>query len=199
MDQNSQTSELSPSKCILEGQIRECYARVVYSHKTHEKCADLLLSRLSLIKVTQIVLSAMATGGFIATMLGVGQLATAVGMLVSTSLLALNTYTKDSDLGELAQKHKQAADELWLIREEYLSLLADITMKDSSLQALRNQRDKLVEALHQVYRGSPCTTPKAYAEARKALKISEEMTFSDTEIDLFLPLQLRKNTEGRDS
>lgn len=27
---------------ILEGQLRECYGRGVYTHKTHEKCADIL-------------------------------------------------------------------------------------------------------------------------------------------------------------
>ena len=44
---------------ILEGQLRECFGRVVYSHKTHEKCADMLLSRLARIKLWQIILSAI--------------------------------------------------------------------------------------------------------------------------------------------
>ena len=42
---------------LLEGQIRECYGRVVYSHKTHEKCADILLRRSGRIKMAQIALS----------------------------------------------------------------------------------------------------------------------------------------------
>jgi hypothetical protein len=45
------------------------------------------------------------------------------GLIVSNGLLALNSYTKNYDLGELGQKHKQAANDLWLIRENYLSLL----------------------------------------------------------------------------
>jgi hypothetical protein len=43
---------------VLEGQLRECYGRVVYSHKTHEKCADILLERQGRIKFWQIVISA---------------------------------------------------------------------------------------------------------------------------------------------
>ena len=42
MEQHSQTSEIDDYRRILEGQLRECYGRVVYSHKTHEKCADIL-------------------------------------------------------------------------------------------------------------------------------------------------------------
>src|ERR1051325_7226899 len=70
LEQHSQTSDTPESRSILEGQLRECYGRVVYSHKTHEKCADILLQRLATIKMWQIVLSAMTTGGFIATVLG---------------------------------------------------------------------------------------------------------------------------------
>ena len=38
---------ITPELSILEGQLRECYGRTVYSHKTHEKCADILLARLA--------------------------------------------------------------------------------------------------------------------------------------------------------
>ncbi len=140
------------SRSILEGQLRECYGRVVYSHKTHEKCADILLSRLSRIKILQIVLSAITTAGFIGAVFGAGEIGAVLGLIVSTVLLALNSYTKNYDLGELAQKHKQAANDLWLIRENYLSLLVDIAMKERPLEALQEQRDKLVEQLHTVYR-----------------------------------------------
>ena len=111
---------------VLEGQLRECYGRAVYSHKTHEKCADILLERLSRIKLWQIILSALTTGSFLATILRSSDAAALVGMIISTVLLVLNAYTKNYDLGELAQKHKQAANDIWLIREQYLSLLTDL-------------------------------------------------------------------------
>ena len=55
---------------VLEGQLRECYGRVVYSHKTHEKCADILLERQGRIKFWQIVISAAVTGGIVSTFFG---------------------------------------------------------------------------------------------------------------------------------
>jgi hypothetical protein len=51
LEQHSQTDDSPDSRAILEGQLRECFGRVVYSHKAHEKCADILLSRLDRIKL----------------------------------------------------------------------------------------------------------------------------------------------------
>jgi hypothetical protein len=41
--------------------------------------------------------------------------------------------------------------------------------------------------------GTVAGPPKAYAKAQKALKLREDLTFSDDEIDLLLPDGLRKN------
>ena len=54
--------------------------------------------------------------------------------------------------------------------------------------------DELVERLHTVYRGAPATNLKAYRKAQKALQENEDMTFTDAEIDAFLPNELRRHT-----
>lgn len=193
MEQHSQTDDTSQSRRILEGQLRECYGRVVYSHKTHEKCADILLCRLSRIKVWQIILSAITTAGFVGVVFGAGAIGGIVGILVSICLLVLNSYTKNYDLGELAQKHKQSANGLWLIREQYLSVLVDLAMRKQTLEALQARRDELLEQLHAIYSGSPSTTFHAYKRAQEALKVQEDMRFSDAEIDEFLPNELKRS------
>ena len=192
MEHYSQIKTKSDVIKILEGQIRECYGRAVYSHKTHEKCSDILLSRLSKIKIWQIILSALTTGGFIATFLGVGKIGIGIGIIVSTLLLILNTYTKNYDLGELAQKHKQTANNIWVIREKYLSLLTDLKVGKKTIEELQSQRDLLREDLYSVYCGSPSTTFKAYKKAQDALQAKEDMTFTDEEIDAFLPKELKR-------
>lgn len=193
MEQHSQTSDSPESRRILEGQLRESYGRVVYSHKAQEKCADILLTKLARVKFWQIVLSAITTGGFVAAVFDKSKTAVVLGTIFSTCLLALNSYTKDYDLGELAQKHKQAAADLWFIRESYLSLLVDLRMGEKPLEALQSARDDLVDKLKAVYDGAPSTTYAAYREAQKALKESEDMTFSDQEIDAFLPNELKRS------
>ncbi len=192
MEPHSQTNDTSDSRAILEGQLRECFGRVVYSHKTHEKCADLLLTRLSKIKLWQIILSAITTGGFVASVFGAGKIGALVGVLVSTMLLALNAYTKNYDLGELSQKHRQAGADLWIIREKYLSLITDLRMGEKPIETLQTERDDLLEELHSVYSGAPSTTYQAYKKAQKALQELEDMTFSDEEINAFLPKELKR-------
>jgi len=193
MEQPSQTNNGKDAYAIIEGQLRECYGRVVYSHKTHEKCADILLNRLSTLKLWQIILSALTTAGFVSTFFGSGEIGAGIGVFISTILLVLNAYTKNYDLGELAQKHKQAANEIWLIREKYLSLLTDLAIGKKTLEDIQEIRDLLLESLHAVYVGSPSTTFEAYKKAQNSLKMQEDMTFSDEEIDAFLPNELKRS------
>ena len=193
MEQHSQTDDTPKSRSVLEGQLRECFGRVVYSHKTHEKCSDLLLSKLAKIKLGQIILSALATASFVGTIFGdETKIAAILGIFISTALLILNSYTKDYDLGEIAQKHKQAANELWLIRENYLSLLVNVAMSEKPIESLQEQRDELTKQLYAVYSGAPSTTHKAYKKAQKALQKLKDLTFSDAEIDAFLPKELKR-------
>jgi hypothetical protein len=117
-----------------------------------------------------------------------------IGVILSTILFGLNTYMKDYDLGEISQKHTNAANELWDIRETYLSLLTDIKASQLSINQIISQRDELQKRLFNIYSGSPRTNFKAYKEASKALNINEELTFSDKEIDAFLPKELRRTT-----
>jgi hypothetical protein len=187
---------MTENEKILEGQLRECYGRVVYSHKTHEKCADILLERQSCIKLWQIIISALVTGGIVSTFFGANEVGAAISALLSTGLLALNAYTKDYDLGEIAQKHRQAGSDLWIIREKYLSLLTDIRVGDVAPELIRAQRDALTEELHGVYAGAPSTNFAAYSSAQEALKKLEDMTFSDEEIDVFLPKELKRTSRG---
>ena len=177
---------------ILEAQIRECYGRVVWTHKTHEKCSDILDKRNSKIKLFQIVLSALITTGIFVTVFGDKEWVGIVSAIISVILLILNTYTKKYDLGEIAQKHANCAANLWNIRESYLSLLTDIRADAIDTDTIRKERDKLQSELYNIYKGSPRTLGKAYNKASKALKSMEEMTFSDAEIDSFLPKELRK-------
>lgn len=176
----------------LEAQIRECFGHVVYAHKTQEKCADILNSLNSRIKFIQIILSAITSSGIIASLFGDYSWAAYGAAIVSFVGLCVNTYVKDFDLGSIAQRHSEAATSTWNIREKYLSLLTDLRSKHISDDEARDTRDKLQAELHEIYKGSPRTTNKAYKKAKEALQKYEENTFSDKEIDAFLPAALRK-------
>lgn len=180
-------------RIVFESQIRECFGRVAYSHKTHEKMAERRSQTLRVIKWIQIILSALTSGGAIAAIIDevhpAFPIATAI---LAVATLIVNSYVKDIDPGADAQRHREAASDIWNIREAYLSLLTDTRDETILIDLLRERRDGLQARLHKIYRSSPHTDGKAYGEAQNALKNSEDLTFSDEEIDAFLPRPLRR-------
>lgn len=177
----------------LEDQIRECFGRSVYTHKTHEKMADRATSKLSCFKTIEIGLAAITASGVIGMILQAEEQwikwTTAVVSLLSVFFAS---YLKDFDLGATAQKHRDAASKIWPIRESYLSLLTDIRMGGLSDAEVRIRRDELQEQLAKIYSASPQTDGSAYKDAQDALKSKEDYTFSKDEINKFLPESLRK-------
>ncbi|WP_409478138.1 SLATT domain-containing protein [Pseudobdellovibrio sp. HCB154] len=180
---------------LLEDQIRQCFGRVVYTHKTHEKMADLLIDRLGCYKTAQIVLNVITTGGVVTLFKNDQEGTKIVTAIVSAISLFVTAYLKSFDMGSLAQKHRDAALKILNIRESYLSLLVDIRSNLLVADAIVKKRDDLQKQLVTVYSSAPSTNFKAYSMAQKALKEYEEYTFSDSEIDKFLPENLRKSTD----
>ena len=142
------------------------------------------------IKVSQIVLSAVTTSGFLVAIFSDDKVASIIGAVFSLALLILNTYIKNYNLSGIAQEHKKASDSLWKIREEYVSLLTDFEIID--VDEIRNKRNELQERTAKVYSNSPRTDAKSYRAAQEALKTEEEQTFSEEEIDLMLPNSIRR-------
>jgi hypothetical protein len=145
------------------------------------------------VKWAQIVLSAVTTGGAIAVIFDRNSPYFTYGTaLLSVASLIFNSYLKDLDPGEAAQKHRETASDLWNIRESYLCLLADIKDKSFTMEGLRGRRDDLQKQLYRIYRIAPHTDGKAYADAQDALKNKEDLTFTDVEIDQLLPTSLKR-------
>lgn len=187
---------------ILESQIRECFGRVVFTHKTHEKCADTYAARLATIKLSEIILSALTTTSLLTSIFGEQKIGTIIGAILSTIILGITVYTKDYDLGKLSKSHADTAQKLWNIREIYISLIADIKSGILTSSEIKKERDKLQKMLNEAYSNAPRTNYKAYKLASKALNENseinqgEEMTFTDDEIDRFLPNDLRRNSSS---
>jgi hypothetical protein len=193
MERNSQVEQ----GFILESQIREAYGKVVYSQTCQDKKYHSLIQMNDRVKMAQIVLSALTTGGFIAAVALDEMIAGIVGALFSTMLLILNAYMKNFEPIAKADKHKEASDILWKIKEEYVSLLTDF--ETLSQDDIKSKRDNLQARVHEVYTKYPKTDLKSYLEAQKALKTEEEQTFSEQEIDVMLPNSIRRNNRHIDS
>ena len=186
MDRNSQNSQ----GYKLESQIREAYGKVTYSQTCHDKLINRLVKRDSRLKTGKIILSGITTSGFIVTIFSNNKIAGILGAFLSLVLFIINTYTKSVNLIRKAEEHKKASDLLWKIREEYVSLLTDFEMLEP--EDIIHKRDELQIRTSEVYSNSPRTDAKSYKDARKALKMEEEQTFSEEEIDIMLPSAIRR-------
>lgn len=175
----------------LEDQVRECYGRVVYTHKTHERMADHFSAKLNTYKIAQIVLTALTSSGAVGVLVTNATWVEVATVVVSFLTLFVSTYLKNFDPGSAAQRHRDAAAKLWNVRECYLSLITDLP--ELSRGAAAERRDELQTTLAALYMGSPQTNGKAYREAQDRLKNMEDLAFTDDEIDCFLPLSLKRS------
>lgn len=185
------------SNVILIAQLRESFGHIVYSHKTHEKMADIYHRVDRCVKRWQLILSVVVTSGIVVTIgfeiCGQDNMwIKIISAIVSFTLVLLTTFMRNSNYAQLTQQHKEIAADLWLLREKYLCLLADYEAGLATEQEAIKRRDKINDELSAIYKNAPRTTNRAYNKAKIALKENEEMTFSDEEIDTFLPEVLRK-------
>jgi hypothetical protein len=81
------------------------------------------------------------------------------------------------------------------IREGLLLLIERWHLGSEQLPTLQSYLESIGRELSALYKFVPDTSPAAYAQARAALK-GGEFTFSDEEIDAFLPAKLRKKDPG---
>lgn len=171
----------------------------MYTHKTHEKQADLCFRNHRRQRGALVALTAISSGTFLAALLNLvwdQQGAALVTSFIALLVTALNLGTKTFKYGEEAQRHRDVASRLWDVRESYLSLITDLMSDTVAPDRARERRDELQELLREIYSDAPRTTPKAYKLAQRGLQHNEELTFSSTELNRFLPPDLRRGEEG---
>jgi len=181
MEKNSKNS----TREKLYSQIKSSHGKVVYSHTTHEKEIQRLQKINDRIKLAQIILSAVSAGSIVTVFFGQSVWTEIIASVFSFLLLILNLITLKFDISSNISKHVDSTNKLWLIREEYLSLITDFEFL--STEEIMTKRDYLTKKTGEVYSGSPKTSNKSYKKAQKAIKEEEEQYFSDEELNYLLP------------
>lgn len=167
--------------------IRESFGRVVYSHKTHEKDCEMANRRARATKWVNLILTTLTSCSLVTDIFSQSPSLPYISATLAALTLAFVIFQLSFNPEEVAEKHRQAAKELWYIREKYLCLLVDIKNGSLSDETVIKRRDALIDELKLIYNFAPPTSSAAYKTAQKALKISEELTFTNKEIDQFLP------------
>ncbi len=177
----------------LREQIKESYGKIVYSFTAHEKNASRLKKYDSYIKVVQIILSALISVSLVSLIIENEIVSAIIGSILSFILLIINSLNKSFTFVERANKHIETADKLWIIREDYISLLTDFDVL--TIEEIVKKRDELKIQSSITYKNSDRTDKKSYKETQVALQIEEEQTFKDNELNNFLHQGIKNKIE----
>lgn len=169
----------------LKAQLIDAHGRIEYTYTQHHSIARRLQNRHNFFKVAEIVLTAISTVGFLATVIQDQSTLTWIGGIGSALALGITLYTKDFNLDSEAKKHKDAADALWRVREGYKSLITDFDVLSD--EEICSKRDMLIQMVADVNEKYPGTDDKSFREAQKELKDEERQTFHPGEAEKFLP------------
>ncbi len=149
-------------------QISDAAGNVLYTFDAHWYIVNKLKTRHTAIKIIQICLTALSTGGFLASVIiGIPWLSW-VGGLTSATALGLNLYSLNFNLPSNIKSHTDAANELWDVREAYRAILTDF--EEMTNEDIRAKRNELTQAVSQINKKYPGTNKKAFTHAQKNIQ-----------------------------
>lgn len=169
----------------LEDSVRNSYGSVVWSHKIQEKQADIYSNKYKILETISIATASLTSAGIIAIIFVDPFWLKLISAFVSA-------YVRSFDLQKSISLHKTTANKLIVVRDQYKLLLLAIKLKKDNVVNLYKEYELLVKRTDEIYAEAPNTTEKAVEQARVALNIKKDNTFSDEEIDSFLPESLRR-------
>ena len=116
---NQSTVALNAHPYLL-AQVREAFGRVVYSHKTHEKQADIFFAKHRWQQGALVALTAISSGTFLSAVVGLlgntvltGLATSSIALIVSWMSLGAKTFKFEA----ASNSHRGTATRLWDVRE----------------------------------------------------------------------------------
>lgn len=158
---------MDKSRKKLICQVSDAAGNVLYTYAAHWIIVNRLKSRQAGLKITQIVLTALSTGGFLASVISGIPWLSWVGGLTSATALGLNLYSLNFNLPSDIKSHTDAANELWDVREAYKAIITDY--EDMTNEEIRSRRDELTQAVSRINKKYPGTDKRSFAEAQKTI------------------------------
>ena len=177
---------------VLESAVRQTFAGVVWSHKIQEKQADIFAKTFKRMETAKIISSSLTSVGIISLLFADQLLIKIASAVVSFASVFISGFFKSFNLQTMVGQHKSAANNLLAVRDNLSLLLLQIKLKKEPVNELFGKYEMIMAGLAKVYADAPNTTDEAVELARKALNVNMDNTFSDQEIDGFLPNGLRK-------
>jgi hypothetical protein len=175
---------------VLLDEVRQNFASVVWTHKTQEKQADIYANRYKIFETCNIIFAGVTSCGVVAIFLCDEYITKVLTTLVSFGSFFLSAYLKGFDLKNLERQHRIAANKFIIVRNQLLHIIAELHMK-SNLEQIKAEYQQILSDLNELYLEAPSTTDSAVSKASEALNVKNEYTYTDEEIDHFLPNNLK--------
>ena len=183
---------------IILDTVRQQYASVIWTHKIQEKQADIYGERYRLFETLNILSAALTSCGIIACIFEEGIVYRIITAILSFITIFIAAYNKSFDLKALAGNNKVAANQLIGIRNEMLQIISDLHLMNKQPEEINGEFVKLMKRLNKLYVEAPTTTDEAVKRATEGLREKNEYTYTDDEIDCFLPPILRGKIKEQD-
>ena len=187
------TEEIKIQYRLLE----ERFVKIAWTHKIHEKQADLYNSKLSWNKTLLAFTTSFTTTSAIASLFAKFELDWIIDIITAV-FAVISTYLtlryKDNVLEEKANANKQYAAKCLSLRNAYESLMADIkSERITDMEVIIEKRNGLEKRTIDLSECEiqPTVTSKAVDMADKALKEKKETQTSDEEIQTIVPINLQ--------
>lgn len=175
--------------------IRQQFAQCVFTHKVLEKASDRLEKVNAKIKWANVIILAFVVV-FLVLPIRFPEYSflNDIAIAITVFEILFVYFQKEFSFEEKAKDHKKFALKFLELRDKYKNFIVDITNGLDS-EETRTKRDLLQEQYQITSSLSPQTEYIDYREAQLALLgkniTDEEFTWSDKEIDRFLPKELR--------
>lgn len=176
---------------LLLDVVRQNFASVVWTHKIQEKQADIYREKYSMLETINIVAASLTACGIVSTIFCDSIFAKIIAAILSFITLFITTYFKSFDLKNMENQCKDAAKRLVIARNDLVHIITEIHMKSRSVDEISDDYIEMMNTVNRIYVEAPTTTKKAVDRATKALKTDNEYTYTEEEIDHFLPSSIR--------
>ncbi len=180
---------------LLLDEVRQNYASVVWTHKIQEKQADIYHENYAKLETANIIAASATSCGIVSTIFCDNIWAKLIATVLSFVTITITAYFKSFDIKEMEKRNKEYANKFLVIRNRLLHIICDIHMKKGNVDEINKEYITIMNELNELYVVAPSTTQDAVERASEALKVNKEYTYTDEEIDNFLPPTLRGKIE----
>ncbi len=184
----------------LLGNVRFYFAQSVFNSSCHFQAHNRLNRQKTIVSIFIKLIAAATLTLLILQVVGLQaksqdllNLLAYIGMMITGTSLVFEYFNNDRSQDIFL--HKSHAEKYKTLRDEYMGLIESIMSSAYDEEELRNRRDQLQIRYSSIGEHAPETTGDDYTKTQKSLGLAgnddEQFTWSDQEINKFLPVQLR--------